>query len=362
MLCLAFLALTHASLVDEDESQRFLRHSSSSSSSSRSVQRRKSARNSRASIAGIASDPDNAALFSTLVSVLGATGLDRVLDCRWSYWCSSYTVFAPTNDAFSTLAVAEPVLFEALTTDPEYSEHLKQLLLYHVVKGNIKSSDITTGPVKTLAGENLEVAKTGSGIEINTANVIDPFDIKAKNGRIHTVDQVLIPSFITDDIPTVASKSPDMFSTLVGALDANGLVGALSDSDDDDAVFTVFAPTNEAFAKLADKGINLDEVNVADILKYHVVEGIVLKSEVDDGRVPTLLGEEIRVSVEKGRRSCDIELNGDANVIATDVLARNGVIHVIDEVLIPPSLAAAARADLPGKYCPCRCWHFIVII
>jgi transforming growth factor-beta-induced protein len=296
----------------------------------------------RPSITDVAADTP---LFSTLVSVLQATGLDKALDCDW-WWCTRYTVFAPTDDAFSALAELEPDLFKALTTpDTGYGEHLKQLLLYHVVKGRVRSKDIKTGSssVESQQGEPLEVEVTkGQGIQVQKASVIEPFDVKANNGIIHTIDGVLIPSFLTHDIPTVASKNLDLFSTLVDLLDQEGLVGAL---EADGGPFTVFAPTNEAFEKLL-ANINLEDVNVADILKYHVIQGIVPKSEVKDGNVPTLLeGEDISVSVEKSRKSCDIVLNGGAKVIAADVLARNGVIHVIDEVLIPPSIASAARSE-----------------
>lgn len=325
-LCLFFLAFTHKSLADE-EGQRHLR----------------GRRSSRPSITDIAADTP---LFSTLVSVLQATGVDKALDCdRW--WCTRYTVFAPTNKAFLDLAELEPDLYTALTTpDTGYGEHLKQLLLYHVVKGRVRSRDIKTGSssVESQQGEPLEVTK-GQGIQVQKANVITPFDVKANNGIIHSIDGVLIPSFLTHDIPAVASKNLDLFSTLVDLLEQEGLKGAL----EADGPFTVLAPTNEAFEKLFTdleaQGIDLKTVNVADILKYHVIQGIVPKSEVVDGNAPTLLGEDISVSVEKSRKSCDIELNGSAKVIAADVLARNGVIHVIDKVLIPPSIASAARSD-----------------
>lgn len=328
-LCLFFLAVIQRTVATEDENQRYLRHKRSDSRSQ--------------SIAAIASAPENAPLFSTLVSVLEATRLDRALDCRWSRWCSKYTVFAPTNAAFQSVADADSDFFKALTSDADYAEHLKQLLLFHVVKGSVESSDIKDGPVKSQAGEELELSTRG-GIKVDQANVIDPFDVKANNGRIHTIDSVLLPSFITDNIPTIASENSD-FSTLVQALVDTSLDKALAEGK-----FTVFAPTNEAFAKLAAKGINLEDLDateIADILKYHVVEGIVVKKDVTDGRAPTLLGEDIRVSVQKHRKGCDIKLNSDINIVATDVLARNGVIHVIDEVLIPPSVVARA-VDLPS--------------
>jgi len=324
-LCLFFLAFIHGTVASDDESQRILR---------RGGKRRSSGQ----SIAAIAASEST---FSTLVSLLGATGLDRALDCRWSYWCTAYTVFAPTDDAFEALAEADETIFNALQ-EPEYALHLKEVLLYHVVKGSIKSTDIRAGPVKSQAGEELELSTEG-GIKVNEANVIDPFDVKANNGRIHTIDSVLVPSIVKDDIPTTALNNPD-FSILVDALVKANLVDALADGA---GRFTVLAPTNDAFAKLErDTGITVESLDVdtlTNVLLYHVIGGIVTKDKLTDSRVETLSGEEIRVNIENSRKSCDITLNGSAGVIAADVLARNGVIHVIDEVLIPPPIAARAN-------------------
>ncbi|HQZ33143.1 MAG TPA: fasciclin domain-containing protein [Ilumatobacteraceae bacterium] len=139
------------------------------------------------------------------------------------------------------------------------------------------------------------------------------------------------------DIVAVASSNPD-FSTLVAAVSAAGLVETLQGP----GPFTVFAPTNEAFAALpaglVDKLLLPENKAVlAQILTYHVVSGKVMAADVTAGDVPTVEGSNIAVTVDGG-----VKLNGSSNVIATDVAASNGVIHAIDAVLLPPGLDISA--------------------
>ena len=166
-LCLFFLALTQRSFADEDENQRYLRRERSSSSPS---------------IAAIAADTPS---FSTLVSVLGKTGLDKALDCPQRRWCSKYTVFAPDNDAFDAVAEADPDFFTALTGEEQYEEHLRQLLLYHVVSGTVKSEDIEDGPVLSVQCEELELSTVG-GIKVNQANVMMS-ELKTESSTLSTL-------------------------------------------------------------------------------------------------------------------------------------------------------------------------------
>lgn len=328
-LCLYLLALTHRSVANEDGSERYLR--------------RKSGRSSRQSIAAIASGEPS---FSTLVSFLGKTGLDKALDCRWSWWCSSYTVFAPRNSAFDALANGESTkdLYTALTTDDDYTEHLKQLLLYHVVGKSIESSRITDGAIESLQGEDLELTTNG-GIKVNEANVIDPFDIKANNGIIHTIDSILLPSFATSDIVDIATTNEN-FSVLAAAVVKAGLVDALRG-----AKLTVLAPTNQAFI---DAGIDLDsfedeDPDLINILQYHVIPGIVVKEDVPNGSVDTLSGDSIDVSVKKSKRNCGIVINESAEVILADVLARyvrRNIVVAIILVCILTSLSFSLATEL----------------
>lgn len=135
------------------------------------------------------------------------------------------------------------------------------------------------------------------------------------------------------DIVAVASSNPD-FSTLVAAVGAAGLVETLQGP----GPFTVFAPTNDAFAALpaglVDKLLLPENKDVlVQILTYHVVAGQVMAADVTAGDVPSVEGSPITITVDGG-----VKLNGSANVVATDVAASNGVIHVIDAVILPPGL------------------------
>jgi uncharacterized surface protein with fasciclin (FAS1) repeats len=140
------------------------------------------------------------------------------------------------------------------------------------------------------------------------------------------------------DIVAVASGNPD-FSTLVAAVQAAGLVETLQGA----GPFTVFAPTNEAFAALpaglVDKLLLPEnKETLAKILTYHVVSGKVMAADVKAGDVPSVEGSNITVAVADGK----VSLNGSSNVVATDVAASNGVIHVIDAVILPPGLDVSA--------------------
>ncbi len=137
-----------------------------------------------------------------------------------------------------------------------------------------------------------------------------------------------------DDIVGIASGNPD-FSTLVAAVTAAGLVETLQG----DGPFTVFAPTNDAFAALpaglVDKLLLPENKDVlTKILTYHVVSGAVMAADVTAGDVPSVEGSTIAVTVDGGK----VMLNGSANVVATDIVASNGVIHVIDAVIVPPDV------------------------
>ena len=139
------------------------------------------------------------------------------------------------------------------------------------------------------------------------------------------------------DIVAIASANPD-FSTLVAAVGAAGLVETLQGP----GPFTVFAPTNEAFAALPEGLVDAlllpeNQAVLTQILTYHVVSGQVLAADVTAGEVPSVEGSPITVTTDDG-----VVLNGSANVVATDVLASNGVIHVIDAVILPPGLDVSA--------------------
>lgn len=236
---------------------------------------------------------------------------------------SNLTVFAPTNDAFQDIADELGVPVAALLGLPELSD----ILLYHVLGTEVPSSAVTNGAlVQPLNNANtLKMTVTGAGdVFVNQAQVT-AVDITADNGVVHVLDAVVLP------IETVADVAIDNgFSTLVTAVVTAELLPALSDPFSE---YTVFAPTNQAFTDLA-TALNTDLngilalPNLQDILLYHVVGGTVLSTQLTAGPVTTLEGSDVIVSLTGG-----VKIN-DANVTLADVAADNGVVHVLDKVIL----------------------------
>ncbi|MFC3095602.1 adhesin [Alteromonas sediminis] len=237
--------------------------------------------------------------FSTLVSLLQATGLDAALDDA----SADFTVFAPTNAAFDAL---DPELFAALGADPEA---LSNVLLYHVAEGSVASDAalmVAQGDdslVEMLNGESTALSLSGSDLYINTS-LVSSTDIMADNGIIHVVDQVIVPPTSIDaSSQTVAEYAAgnDNFSTLVTALDAAGLVSALADPD---ATFTVFAPTNAAFAKIDSDALNAllaDTPALTSVLLQHVINTGAINSvsafAANGSTVNTMADEDVAVDI-----------------------------------------------------------------
>jgi uncharacterized surface protein with fasciclin (FAS1) repeats len=264
---------------------------------------------------------------STLVIALKAGKLTDALSGK-----GPFTVFAPTNEAFAKLPKST---LNALL-DPQNIKKLDQILEYHVVAGAaVFKADIRNGEtVKTLEGQNVKATISSNGVFINHAKVITA-DVHASNGVVHIIDAVLMPPAAPSqkNIVDLAAGTPDL-STLVTALKAGKLTGALSGK----GPFTVFAPTNDAFAKLPKSTLNalLDPKNIKEldrILEYHVVAGaVVLKADIRNGeRVKTLEGQNVQATIS----SKGVFVN-HAQVITADVHASNGVVHIIDAVLMPP--------------------------
>jgi transforming growth factor-beta-induced protein len=264
------------------------------------------------------------ARFSTLVAALQKADLVGALSGK-----GPFTVFAPTNDAFSALLAQLGISAEELLNSPD----LKDILLYHVVAGKATAADVVKlSKVTTLNGKDIAIEVKDSSVILNGKVKIIITDIMASNGVIHVIDAVLLPPALPSIVDiAVADKR---FSTLVAALTKAGLVDDLSAK----GPFTVFAPTNDAFAALlADLGISAEQLlnspDLGSILLYHVAAGKVPASEVVKlNKVTTLQGDDIMIEVKDG----NVILNGKIKVIITDIMASNGVIHVIDGVLLPP--------------------------
>jgi len=257
--------------------------------------------------------------FETLVAALQAAELVETLSNE-----GPFTVFAPTDDAFAKLPEGT---VDALLAD---IPALTDILLYHVVEGAVLAEDVVMlEEAETLLGETVSIRVENDMVYINDAQVIIT-NIQADNGVIHVIDTVLLPPEDMGSIVDIA-VADGRFETLVAALQEAELVETLSN----EGPFTVFAPTDDAFAKLPEGTVDAllaDIPALTDILLYHVVEGAVLAEDVVMlEEAETLLGETVSIRVEN-----DMVYINDAQVIITNIQADNGVIHVIDTVLLPP--------------------------
>jgi len=253
--------------------------------------------------------------FSTLAAALQAANLVEALQGE-----GPFTVFAPTDEAFAKLPEGT---VEALLGD---IPALSNILLYHVVEGSVKAADVAgLSNADTLAGSKLNIKIEGEKVMINDAQVIIA-DIVTTNGVIHVIDTVLIPRDIVD-----TALADGRFTTLAAALEAAGLAETLKG----EGPFTVFAPTDEAFAKLPEGTVEAllgDIPALSNILLYHVVSGEVFSADVVNlESAPTAQGQPVSIKVEDGK----VFIN-ESQVIIADIAATNGVIHVIDSVLLPP--------------------------
>jgi uncharacterized surface protein with fasciclin (FAS1) repeats len=251
-----------------------------------------------------------------------------------------YTVFAPTNDAFTAFLATTP--YATINDVPK--EALTQILLNHVVTGAVKSTDLTTGYIKTLAKGTASTSNTLSmyvnttaGVKLNGVATVTTADIMASNGVVHIVDKVI-------DLPTIVTHAAANanFSTLVSVLNRSGqpnFITALSAT----GPFTVFAPTNAAFTalntELAPGGIaGVSAANLTKVLQYHVVSPAnVLAASLTEGQVVTPIltpAQTFTIQLTGGAKIKDAN-NRISNIIITDVQCSNGVIHAIDKVLLP---------------------------
>ena len=263
----------------------------------------------------------NSAVHTTLEAGLIAAGLNVDLTEG-----GPFTVFAPTDAAFDALPAG---VLDALLADP--SGELTSILLYHVLSGTVLSTDLTDGQTATtLLGEDITVTINGSGVFINDAQVIIA-DLVADNGVVHVIDAILTqPAPVPATVWDIIVGSPD-HTILETAVLAAGLDDELSSA----GPFTVFAPTDDAFTALPAGTIASLLANptlLTSILLYHVASGNVLSGDLSDGQsIATLQGESVDISIAGGT----VGVN-DATVIVADLIAENGVVHVIDGVLSLP--------------------------
>lgn len=264
--------------------------------------------------------------FKTLAAALQAAGLIETLKGK-----GPFTVFAPTDEAFAKLpaGTVENLL------KPENKAQLIAILTYHVVPGNVQAKQVTTlKNATTVNGQRIDIAVVDGKVKLDGKTTVIKTDIECTNGVIHVIDNVILP--VQKDLLQVAGEAGS-FSTLAAAINAAGLTDALKGK----GPFTVFAPTDEAFQKLPAGTLEMllkpeNKDKLAAILKLHVIAGAVYADKVVTMKETpkTLQGQPLQIKIVDGK----VMLGNSAamaTVTATDVEASNGVIHIIDTVLLP---------------------------
>ena len=267
---------------------------------------------------------------NTLETAVIAAGLAETLSGD-----GPFTVFAPTDDAFAALPDGT---LDAVLAD---NDMLTAILTYHVVGSTALSTDLMDGmAVTTLNGEDVTVTINMDGVFINDAQVTTA-DIAADNGVVHVIDAVLLPAPPPSNTVVDIIVNSEAHTTLETAVIAAGLAGTLSG----DGPFTVFAPTDAAFANVPAETLDAvlaDPALLTAILTYHVVGSTALSTDLMDGMaVTTLNGADVTVTI-----NMDGVFINDAQVTVADLVADNGVVHVIDAVLLPPPPPSNTVVDI----------------
>jgi transforming growth factor-beta-induced protein len=280
------------------------------------------------SIAAIAAE---AGTFETLLSILPADLAAALSDDE----AGPFTVFAPTDDAFDAIAAVLPTLSEA---------EVREVLELHVIDGAVSSTDAMAAvSARSLGSELLFFIVDGDDLLVDGYALVEAADIEASNGVIHVIDAVLLPKGTIADVAVeFAGADEPEFTTLVAAIQAADAAVFDTLADVGEGPFTVFAPTDGAFAALpagALQGLLDDQAALTNVLLYHATDaGALVASQVvalvSEGAVDVTMlnGDDVTVALDNGA----VRVN-DATVVITDVLTANGVIHVIDAVLLPPT-------------------------
>ncbi len=276
-----------------------------------------------------AQETDN---LSTLVAALTQANLVSTLQGD-----GPFTVFAPTNEAFQALLDSNPDWNSLSDID---NATLTNVLKFHVLGADMKAAGLTDSYVTTLAdGPNakpivLQVDVTG-GVRFNGSAAPLTTDVSTTNGTVHIIDEVMLPPTTVD----LALNNP-IFSTLVSALTRSDLTTKYVDILSGDGPFTVFAPTNDAFDALLNSNSewnSLDDIPaelLEAVLNYHVISGANVQStELSDGQEVEALGGKFSIDLSDGVKV--VGGSSTATVVLTDAQGSNGVVHVIDTVLLP---------------------------
>ncbi len=248
-----------------------------------------------------------------------------------------FTVFAPDDAAFAASGLDAAAL-NGLT-----QQEASSIILYHALGSEIRSNQVPEGPnakVVTASGDSVYVTRNSNGVFVNGIRV-NTADIDADNGVIHKIDRVLLPPGTNTIVDVAVAGGLDSLVKAVLRADsepggAPGLATTLGS-----ATLTVFAPTNQAFTNLLN-ALSLDDINdipiatLVAVLQYHVVGGRAFSSDLANGALPMLAGGNTTVSLSGGATITGNGNGGSAsNIIATNIMGRNGVVHLIDRVLLP---------------------------
>lgn len=269
--------------------------------------------------------------FSTLELAVGRASLAATLSGT-----GPFTVFAPDNAAFAAAGITEAVL-NSLT-----SAQVSAILLYHTIPAKILAADVPAGPnakVVTAGGDSVFVTRNAAGVFVNGIQVTQA-NIEASNGVVHKVGRVINPPSGNIVATATAAGLDSLVKAVLRATNGPGgdptLAGTLSS-----ATLTVFAPTNAAFTSLL-SALSLTDINqipmatLLAVLRYHVVGGRAFSSDLANGNLAMLAGGNTTISLTSG---ATIKGNGNganaSNITATNIMCRNGVVHLIDRVLLP---------------------------
>jgi len=262
--------------------------------------------------------------FSTLVEALTKAELVATLEQD-----GPYTVFAPTNAAFSAAGI------DVAATS---KEDLQSVLLYHVLGAKVLSTDLTDNQqtYTTTASTNADgdqysllIERAGDNVTLNGGTSVTAANVDVTNGVIHVIDKVLAPLDVVGH-----AQANSNFTALVGALVAadGGLVDVLSA----DGPFTVFAPLNSAFEAIQSTVDGLTTAQLASVLTYHVAAGNVRAEDLaNPTTVTTVNGEEFTINIDGDNVTITDVGGAVSNIVLTNVQGTNGVIHVLDKVIIP---------------------------
>ena len=261
--------------------------------------------------------------FSILVAAIDKAGLKATLS-----GAGTFTVFAPNNNAFR----AEEITIELINslTDSADIQEMKEVLLYHVLGSIVKASEVTNAYVPTLftvGGNGVSLRTASNPVILNNETKVIAADIAASNGIIHVIDLLLYPQTVVD----IAVNNP-AFSTLVEALTKAELVAVLEGRE----TSTVFAPTNTAFSDINFKLADFTKEQLLPILTSHALANNVRSSQINNGDKVTTLNPATQLTFNT---TMGVKFNGgkvnDISVTTADIQATNGVVHVINKVVLP---------------------------